>query len=315
MTRYVSTVIICINALLSVILLVSLLPISNEWIGVVSNFWPYFAILLLVLSLCGIMLGTVSINILGVVLSLYVGFLVFKSADQQADVGQVENIHLKVLTFNVFETNRHPEDLAQFLEAEKADFVFVEEAEGLYAALDGLRGAYPYQTEPYIGCDRPPDTSCDTIILSRHPLEDVERPLTPAGRDRFLITTTIVEGRRLTLAGVHLTKPLQAGQQAEEIELIGRHVRELPRPLLVAGDFNATPWSKAVSRFKQLAEVRHPNGYHPTWPIWLPGLGLPIDHIMVSGDLSVLNRTTHKDPLGSNHLPLLATLALGGRPR
>lgn len=298
------------NALVSLILLLSLAPVKFELVEVVSHFWPYLVTYLTITSILGLVLGRLSLNLLCLGVASYLAFLVLTPFNEQVESEDGESLKLKVISFNVLEDNtERAGDIANFLAAQDADFVFVQEAEGLFPALDDLRRAYPFQTDRRRGCE--PATSCDTIILSKHPLDNIVRPLTPAGRDRFVVATTKVGGRSLTLAGLHLTKPLEAGQQAAEIEVIGRYVRDLPRPLIAAGDFNAAPWSKALARFKRLADVRYPYGYRPTWPIWLRRLGLPIDHVLLSGDLSVLEARTQPDPMGSNHLPLLTTLAAG----
>ena len=83
-------------------------------------------------------------------------------------------------------------------------------------------------------------------------------------------------------------------------------------PWIVAGDFNATPWSADYRRFEGqtgLRNVRRGFGLLPTWPSQLLALGIPIDHVLVSPDFAVTEAKTGPD-IGSDHRPVIATLTL-----
>jgi endonuclease/exonuclease/phosphatase (EEP) superfamily protein YafD len=123
-----------------------------------------------------------------------------------------------------------------------------------------------------------------------------------------VIATADVRGHDVTLVGVHLSKPLDEGLQEQEVSLVADIVKDLPRPLIIAGDFNAAPWSTALRRFLTKANLRYSYGYHPTWPVWAPWLGLPIDHVIVDG-LRTIEARVWPDALGSNHLPVIAKVS------
>jgi endonuclease/exonuclease/phosphatase (EEP) superfamily protein YafD len=87
-------------------------------------------------------------------------------------------------------------------------------------------------------------------------------------------------------------------------------VRRVDGPLVVAGDFNATPWSLHLATFERLTGLTRLTGL-PSWPA--RGLGLPqvaIDHIFVSSGMRPLGSATTLDASGSDHLPVRVTLAV-----
>ncbi len=92
--------------------------------------------------------------------------------------------------------------------------------------------------------------------------------------------------------------------------MAGDILEQLDSPKLVAGDFNAIPWSAGLRAF--LRDTRL-TGFNTlaTWPVWLGFAGIPIDHAFVSRDLRILDIGTGPD-IGSDHLPMLIGVALAG---
>lgn len=83
-------------------------------------------------------------------------------------------------------------------------------------------------------------------------------------------------------------------------------------PLIVAGDFNAVPWSHTMHELAAQAEVRLVRrglGLTRTFRP-MPGFGLPIDHVLVSDAWQVLG-LEYGPPGGSDHTPLIVDLRLG----
>ena len=107
------------------------------------------------------------------------------------------------------------------------------------------------------------------------------------------------------------------GDQRQQIETLGQIVKDLPGPLIIMGDFNATAWSYAVRRIEELTGTQRIAGVGRTWhggydtPLGrIPEpLGLPIDHILVSPGIGVRSIGTVPIP-GSDHLAVRAVLTL-----
>jgi endonuclease/exonuclease/phosphatase (EEP) superfamily protein YafD len=84
-----------------------------------------------------------------------------------------------------------------------------------------------------------------------------------------------------------------------------------PGPIIVAGDFNCTPWSPLF------ADLLAATGLHDsalgfgTWPTWyssLLPLGIKIDHVLVAHGVAVRNHQVGHD-VGSDHFPVIVDLA------
>jgi endonuclease/exonuclease/phosphatase (EEP) superfamily protein YafD len=123
-----------------------------------------------------------------------------------------------------------------------------------------------------------------------------------------LLTT---DGLALDLFATHPLPPIgAAGTAARNAHLLelSAWVKEKPRAALVlAGDFNATPWSSALRDLS--ASLQLDAGTHLDWPTpsWKPrvplGLGwllaVPIDHVMLRGALLIEHQ--HAPDTGSDH--------------
>jgi endonuclease/exonuclease/phosphatase (EEP) superfamily protein YafD len=82
--------------------------------------------------------------------------------------------------------------------------------------------------------------------------------------------------------------------------------------LIVAGDFNATPYTPAFARFLDDARLTTVRAYPGTYPQIAGDFGLPIDHVLVRGiriaEIEAL------DAFGSDHRPLRADLVVPAAP-
>ena len=86
----------------------------------------------------------------------------------------------------------------------------------------------------------------------------------------------------------------------------------LPERKIVLGDFNATPWNDAFVRMRRASglSIGSTAAWLPSWPAPLPALlRIPIDHVLVGGDLLV-TAPRLGPAFGSDHLPLLAAVQI-----
>src|ERR1700728_3714815 len=96
--------------------------------------------------------------------------------------------------------------------------------------------------------------------------------------------------------------------------LVGSHLQHEPRPLLVAGDFNATADDQPFQRLLGLglsdAAVLAGRGWEMTWPrnqAWVIPY-LRIDHILLSPSLTVTSYRLGTGE-GSDHRPIIVGVA------
>lgn len=139
-----------------------------------------------------------------------------------------------------------------------------------------------------------------TVTLGRVPAIDA-RVRTPRGT--------------FTFVGVHLsapTTPRRATQRNDELALLAAHRGTIEGPVVVAGDFNITPYSPFYGDWltaSALTDSRRGRTLSPSWPTMLPLLGIPIDHVAVSSDFAIL-RHRRLPNFGSDHYGVLTDLAL-----
>jgi endonuclease/exonuclease/phosphatase (EEP) superfamily protein YafD len=240
------------------------------------------------------------------------------SEGQQA--AQAQGASLRLVTHNLYVRNHRPDALAEWLEHQDADvIVFQEIKEQTAAVMAAASDRYPYQFFgwPTNYVDRPElrEELNGLAILSRYPLRDPfvfrqTRYAAPAAfADLLLPGETTVR-----LIVVHTSNPFRRSGMRSRNQLMKALAAELRRyegPLVVAGDFNATPYTPAFAQFLSDAGLTTVRAYPGTYPQIAGDFGLPIDHVLVRGvrivDIEAL------DAFGSDHRPLRADLVVPDR--
>jgi endonuclease/exonuclease/phosphatase (EEP) superfamily protein YafD len=223
---------------------------------------------------------------------------------------------LSLLYANLRAENPQPEALAAMLRAVDADILITSETSG--AVAEGI--AYPYSLvhSNIRGVLR-------TAIWSKYPLRDgtlyLNNTVAPTGASAI---ADLGGGLTLGLIGAHFSRPFE-GLHQTQIEALGPMARELSaqnpaQPLVVAGDFNASPWSLAVAHAAEVTGTRILGGYRVTWkghyqtplgPLPEPW-GHQIDQMLLSADIGVDAVETLALP-GSDHLGLFVSLHISAR--
>ncbi|MCK5506851.1 MAG: endonuclease/exonuclease/phosphatase family protein [Thermodesulfovibrionia bacterium] len=82
--------------------------------------------------------------------------------------------------------------------------------------------------------------------------------------------------------------------------------------VVVAGDFNTSPWSRCFNGLKaaKLDDTAAGIGVQASWPaMWPAFMRIPIDHVLISKEIKVIERCVLED-IGSDHLPVFVRLQL-----
>lgn len=128
-----------------------------------------------------------------------------------------------------------------------------------------------------------------------------------------IFATVTTKGVTMSFVLTHPWPPVGAWaeeQQWKHMAALSHHVRALPGPIVFAGDFNATPWSRIFRRVigtTGLCDSRAGFGYQGSYPASSAIVRIPIDHVLVSCDVGVANREIGPD-IGSDHLPVIVDL-------
>ena len=129
------------------------------------------------------------------------------------------------------------------------------------------------------------------------------------------VGTTVIGGAALAIVLTHPLPPVSASAEHElerELEAVAVRARELPAPRVVMGDLNTTPWSRAFRRLassRRLCDSRAGFGIQSTFPVAIPVMRIPIDHLLASCSIGVTDRRVERD-VGSDHLPVVVELVV-----
>lgn len=221
-----------------------------------------------------------------------------------------EAASINMVQFNLSFRNSTPEAVAAFVRKTDADIVTLQEVSGKAAkVMDLLAKDYPTR----IRC--PYERVGSVAVLSRLPAAG-EAAKGCVEKQGMTWIRLVVGGQELTVASLHLNWPWPF-KQHRQIGELEKYFRELPRPVLLAGDFNAAPWSHAVQRVAAATGNSVAPGLRFSFGIeindWIPRLPIPIDHILLPGDITPLDMWLGPQ-LGSDHHPVVAKLALPPAP-
>ncbi|THD63270.1 endonuclease/exonuclease/phosphatase family protein [Phenylobacterium sp.] len=213
---------------------------------------------------------------------------------------------IKVIEFNARRSNQRFQEIADWLASEHPDVVVLEEANTVLADTVlfrmGWRGA--------AGRIR------DSLILTPRPYEAMNRPIVdPRSKLTFVNATYRDAQGPFDVVVTHLVWPGPA--QARQRATLHAVLASLPTDrTILAGDFNSTSWSFARRQDdRTFGLVRRDRAFW-SWPADVGRAGntlfpfplLPIDHLYAGPGWATVS-VRRGPPLGSDHYPLVVTLA------
>jgi endonuclease/exonuclease/phosphatase (EEP) superfamily protein YafD len=184
-------------------------------------------------------------------------------------------VGLRVAHLNTLYYRRNFAAKLKFIATSQAEIVSLQEVNpALAAQLPTLQVAYPYQQ---LSQDR-----LAMALLSRYPLQRLQ-----AWDERavlYQINRPAEYGGVFYVLQWHPQSPyLPAAWQQRNARLasVTQVLGTLPRPLLVVGDFNTTPWDPALQPWRHsLQQAGGGRAWLPSFPSFLPLT--PIDHLLAS---------------------------------
>lgn len=254
---------------------------------------------------------------------------------QQAEAMDAE---LRVMAFNVLVTNMNADAITSAIAAGQPDLIALAElSTTMQVRLDQrLTAVYPYRT-----LQRLPGANFGSAIYSRWPLTDLGSLKTglglrsaaadvhtPEGTLRFVALhprSTWLDRSSLDAAEASIEENFRSREA--QLAAVCRYLDEWgDRPVILAGDFNASEFSDAYrcvadrlrDAFREVGQ-----GYGHTWPArqtghiqsrWLYALSplTRIDYIFHSRHWTAVDATVLKPATGSDHRPIVATLRWAG---
>ena len=219
--------------------------------------------------------------------------------------GIAKELPIRAMLLNVNQSQGNPQRVVQVIGQINPDIVVLEEISGDWISeLAPVLSAYPNRHS------EPRDDNFGIIVLSKLPiLRSQTLYLGNAGLPSVLAEIQTPQGRCSILA----THPLPPGGgrysqlRNEQLSAVAAYARQAPRPLLLMGDLNTTPWSSHFAGLVRESGLRDSGrgfGVQPSWPAGNVFLRIPIDHCLHSADIKIVERRIGPDS-GSDHFPLI----------
>ena len=210
----------------------------------------------------------------------------------------------KLMAANIDYENPDLGKAEKVLRKENPDFIVLLEAHRDWARrMPQLAAAYPYF---YEAIETKPSR---IVILSRYPAK--AHPLRTWDYNPGLFAEMKLEGRNFTLVGIHPSSPkIQRDHQDRKLQyqqLAYFFTQTPPGELVVAGDFNSSPWSyyyRILTSRMPFKSAMEEFGLHLTYPVGGVFMGVPIDQCLHTEGV-ILKALRRGDDLGSDHYPMI----------
>lgn len=278
-----------------------------------SHFRLHFAAIALVLMLAAVFLRERWAAVLGAVLvaanlaaSLYPHHTARDEAPPDARI-------VKLIALNSRWAADNAETIAEFLLRERPDIAIIEELTPAKRAviLPRLIYAMPWQIE----CAE--ELFCRMGLLSRHPWREAHTDAHDTGALTAVWADFDQRLGGLRVIGAHLTRPWPWWDaHGRQLEALIALARDAPGTPVIAGDLNASPWSRTIRKLGSGTGLEPAGWLMPTWPLRLSRLWelplipqLQLDYVLLPRDMRLLSIETGPD-LGSDHLPVIARFVL-----
>ncbi len=229
-------------------------------------------------------------------------------------LGKTET-EIRVLVFNLYHKNDQYNDILDEIKLAEPDIILMEEVKsGFYHfGKEYLFAQYPFR---YTDIER--GIQQGKALFSKYPIIEAQSQSLNVKYGSILRAQLDVEGSIVNVIGVHTSSPQSVARiktrnlEIQALQAIINEEINRDEPLIVAGDFNITPWHPVMRVFKVETGLNNNRFYNilPTWPSWLPFfLNVPIDHIFYSNNFTNSNYFKGLSA-GSDHFPIYADLRM-----
>lgn len=202
--------------------------------------------------------------------------------------------------------------IANVIKAQNADFIAVQEVDSVAKRTGGVDQAVELGklTNRYVQYAKtiPFDGGGYGIALlsKTKPISVKKVPMLSREEHRALL---IAEFKDCYVCCTHFS--LVEEERLQAVEILKKEMQHLKKTLILMGDLNAEPGSKAIEELKKSCNILSSQDY--TFPANEPNV--TIDYIMVSkngkgGKVKVRSTAVVAEPVASDHRPVVATVKL-----
>ena len=218
----------------------------------------------------------------------------------------IEADTIKLIQLNLSFRNRSLKDVAAYIKRQRPDFITIQEATKRTGKLfDQLKQKYKY----LLLCEF--SAVGGVAIISKHPMQLGDHKSCQS-KEGLVWGRAAIKGHEVIVASLHLHWPYPF-RQKQQLRRLSLQFKKFSNSVIIAGDFNAAPWSHTVQTVSKESKTTVIPGLRFTFEkkflSFLPVMTLPIDHILTSKDITTKNISVGPH-LGSDHFPVVAELSL-----
>ena len=293
----------------------------NRWpIELSYHFIPYLAVAALALTIaCGVRRRRVAAALCALI-AAHFGYVTLDPLDPPcqpvprfaggtAAAAAGEGIGVSLMTYNVHFGLKPSTWTRTWIEAKPADILALQEvSRPLAGALRQPSSSYPHR----VVVDDDGVGIAGVALLSSFPI--LQYRVFRAAADAWPTILARIDfggGRTGWIVVLHARNPITPfgnSLRATLFEALADQIAGLTDPVVVVGDFNATPYTPAFRSFVRNAGLTGACWFQGSFPSMARGLGLPIDHVLVREARITELRAGRW--LGSDHRAVGATLVL-----
>lgn len=279
----------------------------DSWFGdTVNNFRQQYILFFGIFTLISIFLKEFKFA------ALFSFFMVFfilcnRNPTLYYSVDKTHHPQYTLTTFNVYDNNTHKDRIVKMLKGRNSDILVLEEVtQKFYQRL--IQDLPNYR---YYAIDSS-DNDNHVVIFSRYPFVQLYPSVSnEKNMNRYMVNILChLPDRVIHLIGVHLSNPLifnDFGSRAEEYNDLADYITSHSENVIIAGDFNTTPWSEYMKQFLTNTKLHlfiRSLFFQPTWERKVPFITIPIDHVLFGNRFSVQDVHVDPDSFGSDHHPV-----------
>lgn len=312
-------------AAFAVVTTASFLGDVSSVFDLLAHLRPHFAAVGLLASLISCAIGARITAVAWIGLAAVHAFPVAKLHSRVAEPRVANPIALRALLFNVRVENPNKQAIADWIDREAFDVVVIQEATDDLCDRIDRTGNYRRIVADLQSGDAAKRSSAIHVRLgARIVVGEVasHRPEGVPGSLALLEAHLEKDGARFVVLTPRVAPPVTSNRRVVRARMFDRVVaraREAERAgesILLIADLNTTPFARDHADLLARASLRDAGagrGYCPTFrgSGWLAAARLPIDFVLVSRDVAVLDHSIG-EWFGSDHRPVIAALAIPG---
>jgi endonuclease/exonuclease/phosphatase (EEP) superfamily protein YafD len=239
-------------------------------------------------------------------------YTLFAGKQVQSATRERPETTLRLLIANVLMSNRNEAGFRELIAKAQPDLVLVVEPDRWWEErLRPLEAEFPHSLH------YPLDNTYGMLLYSRPKITGEQvHFLVKEDIPSFQVQIHLPSGDVVDLWGLHPEPPIPQESESSaprdaELLLVGTAVKDLRRPVIVAGDLNDVAWSRTTRLFQRISGLLDPRigrGRYSTFHARYPFLRWPLDHVFHSDHFRLVELRVLPG-FGSDHFPILAVLS------